>query len=104
MHYVLEDGHVLKMVEGRCLLLTAYILPDGYRVENLMNDRYLLVRKSDGEVIARVDDLNLLLKRMKRKNFIMSVFEHDEWKALESFYIFCCRKALEQKKNRGIGT
>lgn len=76
------------------------LIPEGYRIVDLNNNRYLLIRNLDGEVIARVDDLDLLRKRLTRENFIMSIYEHDEWEALEAFYSYCYRVAIKVKKDK----
>lgn len=75
-------------------------MPEGYRIVDLSNSRYLLIRGLDGEVIARVDDLELMLKRLTRENFIMSIYEHEEWEALDAFYSYCYRVAVNDKRGK----
>lgn len=97
MSICVQDGIRIKVLDKvkesdqdhRCLIKMYRQIPDGYQIRTLTHGCYHLIRKSDGAVIARMDDLNLLLKRLKNDSFIISIYEHEEWEALETFYSFC---------------
>lgn len=79
----------------RRLLKMYYVLPDGYQIRTLAKGCYHLIRKSDGGVVARMDDQKLLLKKLEKESFVCSIYEHDEWEALHVFYSYCYWMAVK---------
>ena len=73
-------------------------LPVGYSVEDKGYYRKL-TRESDGAVIAGISDFRSE-KIFQSEDFLMSIYESDDWKALEVFYGNYLRE-LRARKQRG---
>lgn len=76
-------------------------LPDGYVMQIPAPGVYYLVRQSDGELLAKVNDLDRLRKNLAKEGFLANLYLSEEWEALEAFYHILFREIMEREKMKG---
>ena len=76
-------------------------IPEGYFVRNPAPDVYYLVRESDGAILAKVNDLDILKKNLAKEGFLLGLYFDADWRALEGFYHMLFREIMEREKMCG---